>query len=162
MGPLIPPDRAFAVEGQVRAAVRATLAEARRLRDGWSEALEAERAALRERARDRLAQRLRALERWGQREAQRLERQALATARSLALKILREGDLPARVAALPLDLALELHCAPEEAERFAALDLPESVELVPRPGLAPGDLILVTRHGRLDLRQAARLPLEPA
>ncbi len=83
------PGRAFGVEGQVRAAVRATLAEARRLRDGWSEALEAERAALRERARDRLAQRLRALERWGQREAQRLERQALATARSLALKILR-------------------------------------------------------------------------
>lgn len=160
MTPVVPPDHALAVGGRVPRAVAEALAEARRIRDAWAHALEQAVAEAREAAaeetRDRLRRSLRALHHWAGRERVRLAEEARSLALALAQQVVAR---PLEPAALPPILStgrwLVVRLHPTDAASL--VDVPEGIETIADPALAPGDVILEGPAGRVDARAATRL-----
>lgn len=160
--PPIPPDRAFAVDGIVDARVRATLAEARRIRDGWAEALAAARREADAAAEARLVDTLGALTTLQRQLAVESREAARRLAIRLAERLLGatlEAD-PARVEAW-LDALITAAPAPwiviHVPIGLASAALPGELEIRVDPTLAPGELILEGPAGIVDARFAPRL-----
>lgn len=170
-GPVIPPDRAFAIGGRVPGSVIEALVEARRLRDGWRAAVRRAEARAEVDARARLARRLGAVDRWMAAWRRRLRAEALELARAAAGRLVAEarGETPAwwggaLEADLDGDAWLALHLPPDEVTAWGDAPLPRGVRLVADAGLGPGDLILVGPGGRADARvstQVARVLAGP-
>lgn len=160
--PRIPPDRAFAVDGVVAPEVRATLAEARRIRDRWAAALDDARRAAEATASATLAENLVQLDTL----RADLRRDAAQTARQLALT-LAERLLHATLSADPARLAAWTDALLATApDTWIAIrvppgtpveHLPETLAVVVDPALAPGDLILEGPHGVVDARVRTRI-----
>ena len=160
MKPVIPPDHAFAVAGRVPAAVGAVLAEARRIRDGWAQALEAARLEARTQAsaehHAHLRRGLRALHRWAEAERARLQTEARALAVALARRLVAVPlDLPTLTPLLTSGRWLVVRLHPDDAQALGSA--PEGIEIIADSSLALGDVVLEGPAGRVDGRAATRL-----
>lgn len=154
--PAIPPPAAFTVGGRVPAAVSAALAEARRIRDAWAEAVEGARADAAAEVRQRYGRSLRALHRWAALERRRLEAQAEALAAALATRLLARPLAAEHLAALRLTPGpVEIRLHPTDAAALGPL--PPPLTVVADPTLQPGDVVLTGPAGRVDARAATRV-----
>lgn len=165
--PVIPPAGALAVDGRLPEAVAATLAEARRIRDHWSEAVATAERAAEARVAARLRLTVAALHRWAGRERDRLRDQALDLALALAERIARRalaGDPEATLAAaveaaeaLPAGPWLRIRAHPSHVSAWTDSPAPDGVEFLADERLRPGDLIVEGPAGRIDARVATRV-----
>ncbi|MGK0360793.1 MAG: flagellar biosynthesis/type III secretory pathway protein FliH [Bradymonadia bacterium] len=162
--PVIPPDRAFAVDGIVDHRVRAVLAEARRIRDSWTDAVHAAQSEARASAADGLSNQLAALSDFRDGLADDARERTRARAIELATRL-----LGTHFAALPEAVEAQLHAVlaarPDWIEvrvppgvPLAGLDTDSAtVKVCVDPALRPGELILEGPGGTIDARFSARL-----
>lgn len=162
--PVIPPDRAFAVDGIVDHRVRAVLAEARRIRDRWSEAVGAAQGDARASAADDLGNQLAALSKFRERLADEARENTRARAIELATRL-----VGTHFAALPDAVQAQLDAVLAARPDWIEIRVPPGVPLggldassatftvCVDPALRPGELILEGPGGTIDARFAARL-----
>lgn len=160
--PVIPPDRAFAVDGVVDRRVRAALAEARRIRDGWADAVAQAEADAAASAGSALRAQLEALFEYRARRAEEMHAEARTQALKLATRLVG-AHFAASPAAVDAQLAaitsaradwLEIRVPPGTPVDGAHLD---GLSVRVDPALRPGELILVGPNGTVDARFGARL-----
>ena len=157
--PLIPPDRAFAVDGVVDHRVRAALAEARRVRDAWADAVRAAQVEARASAAQALGRQLDALQRFKARLD--AESNKATRARGLALATRLVG---AHFAAHPDAVQAQLDAIISARSDWLAVRVPPGTpieglafEATVDPALRPGELIITGPGGTVDARLPARL-----
>ncbi len=160
MKPAIPPNHAFAVAGRIPAAVAATLAEARAIRDAWAgaltEAVEQARTAAAQEGQDRLRRGLRALHRWAALERTRLTGEARALALALAQRMVAQPLPPETLGPLLTSGRwVRVRLCATDAQGLG--EAPEGIEIIVDSALSPGDVILEGPAGRVDGRAATRL-----
>lgn len=162
--PIIPPDRAFAVDGVVDQRVRATLAEARRIRDAWAGALRDAEVAAQAEAALNLRNQLEALSNF--RDQLAIESHAATQTRAIKLATQLVG---AHFVTAPDAVEAQLQAVLAARPDWVEIRIPPGViddiegpqwahlNLRVDPALCPGELILVGPGGTVDARFSARL-----
>ena len=157
--PVIPPDRAFAVDGVVDHRVRAALAEARRIRDAWASAVVDAQLKARGKAADELHAQLAALR--GFRDQLSADADRAIRERSLRLAARQVG---AHFAADPAAVQAQLDAILTARPDWIAVRVPPGTpieglgfEVTIDPALIPGELILTGPGGTVDARLSTRL-----